>query len=64
MYSTTLDAHMVVVKKILKYIKGTRDYGHFFPHDGEYMSFFYENANWAKDFEQMQISHGVDIQAP
>jgi hypothetical protein len=55
---------MVVVKKILRYIKGTRDYGHFFLHDGEYMSFFCENANWMRDFGQMQISHGVDIQAP
>jgi hypothetical protein len=26
--------------------------------------FFYENANWVRDFGQMQISHGVDIQAP
>jgi hypothetical protein len=45
-------------------IKGIRDYGHFFPHDGKYVPFFYENANWARDFGQMQISHGVDIQAP
>jgi hypothetical protein len=49
----------------LRYIKGTRDYGHFFPDDGEYVSFcFYQNANWVRDFGQMQISHGVDIQAP
>jgi hypothetical protein len=49
---------MLRIRKVLQYIKGTNNFGIFFPKGGKKIA-FYIDADWAKDLDKQKSTIGL-----
>jgi len=53
------NAHYQAAKKILRYLRGTMDYGLFFPSNNEGTFHTYANADWGRDLDTRRSTSGI-----
>jgi hypothetical protein len=57
--ATPKESHVLVVKRIFRYLKGTKDFGLWYP-KGKYISLIaYTDADWAGCIDDRQSTSGV-----
>lgn len=52
------ESHLVAVKRILRYLKGTDDYGLWYPYNDDYNLKVYIDANWASNVDDQKSTTG------
>ncbi|GLJ46748.1 hypothetical protein SUGI_0985860 [Cryptomeria japonica] len=50
--------HMVAVKRIFRYLKGTDEYGLWYPHKGNFNLSVFTDANWAENIDDRKSTSG------
>ena len=59
--STPKETHVVVVKIILRYLKGTMDYGLWYPKNNNFTLKAFTDANWAGSVDDQKSTSGAII---
>lgn len=52
------ESHVTVAKRIFKYLKGTMDYGLWYPRNDDFMLCSYTDADWAGDVDDRKSTSG------
>ena len=52
------DSHMIATKRILRYLKKTKDYGLWYPKDGKFELRVYTDADWAGNVDDRKSTIG------
>lgn len=56
--SNPKETHIVVVKRIFKYLKGTDEYGLWYPHKGTFNLSVFTDAYWAGNIDDRNNTSG------
>jgi hypothetical protein len=51
-------SHLLVVKRIFRYLKGTMDYGLWYPRNQNFQLSVYSNADWANCMDERKSTSG------
>ena len=57
--STPKQSHLLAVKRILKYLKGTYDFGLWYPKDSTLTVIAYTDADWAGSIDDRKSTSGI-----
>jgi len=52
------ESHVVAVKRIFRYLKGTLDYGLWYPKDNKFTLHAYTDADWVGDVDDRKTTSG------
>lgn len=59
--SNPKETHMIAVKRIFTYQKGTKDYGLWYKKEGDFELRFYMDANWARNVNDGKRKSGGEF---
>ena len=59
--STPKQGHLLVVKRIFRYLKGTMDYGLWYPRNQNSQLSVYSDANWANCVDKRKNTSGGEL---
>ena len=57
-FANPKEIHMMVVKRILRYLKGTKDYGLYYKKNDKFELKFYIDVDWARNVDDIKNTSG------